>query len=156
MGLPFTKLSAWRRYNNTNEYAEQPEWVFYRNMNIDPQTFLQDNLSKFRNDIYNYALATSPYDNKNTKSIYLYADGIRLVKASLTKPMVLDIEFRSEHVANLYANTSEKLISSRYFSRQEQFEKTFKYNNYYLGGYYFWPFTRYVVDQNNNNSSVTI
>lgn len=158
MGLPYARMTAWRRYENTDSYAEQAEWCYHRHLRKDPETFLRENLSKFRNDIYNYGLQTSPYDDENTKSIYLYLDGFRIMRVGMTKPKILDIEFRNEDVANQFFNTSEALVPGRFPKREKDFDYSFKYNNYYLSSYYYtWPYVRYVkVNEKKEPDSITI
>lgn len=158
MGLPYARMTAWRRYENTDEYAAEPEWCYHRRMYTDPMTFLQHNLGKFRNDIYNLALSTSPYDDKNTKAIYLYIDGIRIMRVSLKKRL-LNIEFRNEDVANAFANSIETLILGRYPLRKKQFEAAYMYDKYVYSKYYYtWPFTRFIrlLDTKKEPESITI
>jgi len=145
MGLPITKVASWQRYRNSNTYAQDTEWETYRTLDIDPFTFIRYNFGRFRNDVYKYGLEEPPY--LTSKSIYLYVDGLRLIKVSRPSGETLDIEFRNEEVAGHFANSSEVVIGNRTKYR-EIFDKKFNLKNYYPSKYYFtWPFNRYVLVQ---------
>ena len=144
MGLPCAKIASWRRYKSTDAYRDECDWQAYRSIHVDPGTFLSLQLGRFRNDIYNYGLCHDPYDDKDTKSIYLYLDGVRIIKVSMTAPRVLDIEFRNDDVLNRFANAVE---DGRY-KRRDEFEDKYLFVNYYADNSYFsWPFIRYVKKQ---------
>jgi len=144
MGLPCSKISSWRRYKSTDAYKETCDWQAYRSMRVDPGTFLGDQLGKFRHDIYNYGLGYYPYDDNNTKSIYLYLDGIRIIKVSMTTPRIIDIEFRNDDIMNRFGNAIENALDRR----RVEFEKKFMYIAFYADESYFsWPFIRYVKKQ---------
>ena len=81
-------------------------------MQVDPGTFLSTQLGRFRHDIYNYGPRNHPYDDKDTKSIYLYLDGVRIMKVSMTTPRVLDIEFRNDDVLNRLQMPSKMVLTN--------------------------------------------
>ena len=122
-------------------------------MQMDPGTFLRLGLGRFRHDIYNYGLGYVPYDDNDTKSIYLYLDGIRIIKASMTTPRVLDIEFRNDDIMNRFGNAVETVATNA-----EEFKDRFFYVNFYADDSYFsWPFIRYVKKQaKHSKNSISI
>lgn len=143
MGLPISKIASWQRVYGSDKYAIDAEWETYRTLDVDPFTFIRYNFGRFRNDLYYYGLEEHPY--RDAKSIYLYVDGLRLIKASRPEYGVLDVEFRNEEVANNFANASEVVRDNRDTGRKK-FEAKFHLKNYYKSKYYFtWPFTRYLL-----------
>jgi len=144
MGLPCSKISTWRRFKSSDAYKDECDWQVFRSMQVDPGTFMRLQLGRFRHDIYNYGLGYVPYDDNDTKSIYLYLDGIRIIKASMTTSRVLDIEFRNDDIMNRFGNA----VEDGDFKRREEFEDKFFYVNFYADDSYFsWPFIRYVKKQ---------
>lgn len=141
MGLPCSKISSWRRCKSSDAYNENCDWQVYRSMRMDPGTFLEQQFGKFRHDIYNYGLGYYPYDNDDTKSIYLYLDGIRIIKVSMSTNRILDIEFRNDDIMNRFANA----IEDGQYKRRDEFENIFIFVNFFADNSYFsWPFIRYV------------
>ena len=153
MGLPCSKISSWRRCISSDAYKENCDWEAYRSMHVDPGTFLTQALGRFRHDIYNYGLKNYPYNDCNTKSIYLYLDGLRIMKVSMSKQRLLDIEFRNDDIMNRFANAVENPQKHR-----KEFETQFFFVNFFADSNYFsWPFTRYVKKiKNYSKTSITI
>lgn len=153
MGLPISKIASWKRVYGSDKYSIDPEWETYRTLDVDPFTFIRYNFGRFRNDLYYYALEEGPY--KEAKSIYLYVDGLRVIKASRPTHGILDVEFRNDEVANNFANASEVVANNRIGGRRN-FESRYRLKNYYPSKYYFtWPFTRYLL-VHPENESITI
>ena len=114
MGLSIASCSVWSRDLETDKYLNEPNLIRYRRNDMDPLTFQELAMSHFHHFIYLYALVKFPYDSKNTKAIYLYADsgvhdklGIRMMKCEF-RGSLLHIYFRNEHVKRLWNNTEEK------------------------------------------------
>ena len=144
MGLPCSKISSWRRYKSSDAYKDECDWQQFRSMRVDPGTFLRQQLGRFRHDIYNYGLGYVPYDDNDTKSIYLYLDGVRIMKVSMTTPRIIDIEFRNDDIMNRFANA----VEDGPYKHRAEFEDKFFYVTFYADTSYFsWPFIRYVKKQ---------
>ena len=114
MGLSVSSCSVWSRDLESDSYLPQSDWIRYRRNDVDPLTFQELAMSHFKHSIYKFALVKYPYNTKNTKAIYLYADsgvhdrlGIRMMKCEF-KGSSLYIYFRNEKVKQLWNNTDEK------------------------------------------------
>ena len=135
--------TCWRRRISTDDYDEQSEWHCYRNDNIDPDSYLNNVVSKFKHEIFALALGVSPYEDQDTKSIYLYVGGFRFIKASFSQPNILKIEFRNDEMADVYRNCNESLAPGRWPKLKKKYYKHFKQLQYFPCGYYYWGYFLY-------------
>ena len=114
MGLSLASCSVWSRDLESDKFLDQPDWIRYRRNDIDPITFQELAMSHFHHSIYLYSLVQYPYNMKNTKAIYLYADsgihdklGTRLMKCEF-RGSSINIFFRNQEVLKIWNNTDEK------------------------------------------------
>ena len=138
--------SCWRRYKSTDEYNADAEWYCARPSNTDPVTFLSNNIGKFKHELFALSLKKSPYDDDNTKAIYLYVSGFRLLKAYFEQPNVVRVECRSDEVAEYFRSSNERLATNgRWPKLKKTFFETYRSLEYVPCGYYYWGYFRFQV-----------
>ena len=129
--------SCWKRFKSTDNYNDQAEWYTVRLDNIDPDSFLKLQISKFKHEIYAYALDKSPYES-DTKSIYLYISGFRYMKCSFDQANIMRVECRNDTIADIFRSCNEKLAQGRWPKLKKDFFNQFKQLQYSNAGYYAW------------------
>ena len=134
--------SCWRRFITTDTYDDNFEWSFVRKNNEDPDTFIQQSIGKFKHEIFAFCLKQTPYEDGDTKAIYLYISGFRYLKCFIDDGAVV-IECRSDSVADMYRNASELLVNGRWQKYEKEFYQNFKQKQYAQAGYIHFGYFRY-------------
>ena len=132
--------TCWRRRKSTDEYEEESEWHSYRSDNIDPDSYLSKVTSKFKHEVFAFALGKSPYEDNDTKSIYMYVGGFRYFKVYFQQKNLLRVEVRNDEVADVFRNASEQLAPGRWPRLKKDFAKQFKLLKFEPTGYYHWGY----------------
>lgn len=135
--------SVWKRLASTDNYNSDAEWYTTRNTNIDPDTFLRSQIGKFKHEFFAFALKKSPYENGDTKSIYLYISGFRYIKAWWVGKHLF-VAFRNDDAANIFREVFEKLANGRWPMLKKDFFGEFTQESYINAGYYYWGYYKYV------------
>ena len=148
MGLPCSTAACYRRYATTDEYDEDAIWHTTRSSRVDTETFLLQQLGKFRYEVHALALMLPPYDRCRTKAVYLYMDGVHIMVARATFDAgvlkYLALQYRSTYWREHYHNTMEIVPKGRSPSLQAHFEKYFHWYQSTEGNlYHDWPCTLY-------------
>jgi hypothetical protein len=133
-----SNASCWRRLLDNDEYEEEAEWLQARRPNVDPDTFLCHVIGKFVHEVYAFGLAKSPYEDNNTKSIYLYISGFRYLKCYKLPDNSIKVECRNESVAEYYRNAFERLANGRWPKLKKVFFEKFQFIRYHPTGYVAW------------------
>lgn len=130
--------TCWRRRISTDEYEDISEWHSYRSDNIDPDSYLMKVMSKFKHEVFAFALRKSPYEDNDTKAIYLYVGGFRYMKVYFQQSNILKLEVRNDEVADFFRNANEQLAPGRWPKLKKDYSKVFKLLQYTPSGYYYW------------------
>lgn len=149
MGLPCSTAACYRRMATTDEYHEDALWYSTRPNNVDTESFLATQLGKFHYEVNAFALMMEPYEKCRTKAIYLYIDGVRVMRArahyDAAEIVYFVLQYRSAHWRNLYHDSSEVLPKNRFPLLNQYFTNYFRWYQSSDGTYYTnqWPFTLY-------------
>ena len=147
MGLPCSTAACYQRYATTDEYEEDAIWYTTRGTHVDTETFLLQQLGKFRYEVNSLSMMVQPYERCRTKAIYLYMDGVRIMAAravyNAAKIKYLVLQYRSVYWRDHYHDTMEVVPKGRRASMQKYFDEHYLWYQSGEGGYTMWPFTMY-------------
>lgn len=138
--------ACWRRYHSTDKYCHDAEWYSYRPNNTDPETFMTNNVGKFKHEVFALSLRKSPYDDLNTKAIYLYVSGFRVLKCYFQEKNILRVECRNDEIAEHFRSSREKLATNgRWPLLKKDFFNNFTQLQYVPAGYYHWGYFDFLI-----------
>lgn len=147
MGVMCSTAACYRRYATTDEYDEDAIWYTNRPSSTDRETFLFQQLGKFRYEVHALSLMIPPYERCRTKAIYLYIDGVRVMAARLTfeagNVRFVALQYRSVFWRDHYHDTTENVPKGRAPALLVPFQKYFDWFQSGEGSYNIWPFTLY-------------
>jgi hypothetical protein len=123
MGSTESHFVVYSRNRTTDKYDEDPV--------VDaPEMTDMDGMGVFKREAHTFALQKTG-DFRNTKAIYLYRNGWRIVRAEFVPvTMELQLTFRNAAYRAMWLESTEKLGDRRWPLYERQFEACFKTHNW--------------------------